>query len=155
MEPEGQQNGDVLTKLKELFDEVDEDKSGAIDYPEMIKLLEKINIQNPSFLTILFWYSLNKEEDESMSYDDFKAIMNSCKSLDELPTLISKLVFVKIDADHSGTIELDEFFQLFAKFDHICPIEKIKKCFQHYDKDKSGSLEYNEFKRFLRRITSK
>lgn len=153
MNPDRAPNAEVLARLKELFDEVDEDKSGAIDYPEMIKMLKEMNLKNPEFFTVILWYILNKTEKDSLKYDEFKAVMLNLDSIDKLPQFLSRLVFVKLDTDDSGTVELAEFFELFKDLNQICSFEETKKIFDHYDKDKTGSLDYKEFKRFFAAVS--
>lgn len=47
------------------------------------------------------------------------------------------------DRDHSGTINLQEFVQLYEY------IDKWKKCFQSFDKDNSGNISPEELHQAL------
>lgn len=144
----------VLAALKDLFDEVDSDKSGAIDFPEMIEMLKELNIKNPDFFTTLIWFLLKKEVNASLSFEEFKVFFLGLKHVDHIPDIIAKMLFISLDTDHSGSVELNEFMVLLQNLAVMCPFERMKEIFNSCDKDKSGSLELKEFKRFIRKAAT-
>lgn len=153
MSTEYQPNAVVIARLKELFDKVDEDKSGEIYYPEMVKMMKEMNLKNPEFFTVLLWYICNKSEDNSMKLDEFKLLMLNLPKIEKFPQLISDMVFAKLDADESGTVEVEELYKLFKDLNHICSFEHVKLIFQDFDKDNNGSLDRREFRKFIATIS--
>jgi Ca2+-binding EF-hand superfamily protein len=53
--------------------------------------------------------------------------------------------FKIVDDDGSGQIDLSEFSKCVAEHAHDWNSKQIKMLFDFFDKDKSGSISYNEF----------
>ncbi|EAX99763.1 EF hand family protein [Trichomonas vaginalis G3] len=154
MEPklETEANEEVLKQLKELFDMVDKDNSGAIDYHEMCYFLNELGIKSPSFFSVLIWYITDKNGDDLLSYDEFKVLVLNLPKIEKLPEFVATLAFIKLDKDHSNSLDLDEMTKLFNDLNNHISKEEIIKIFNHFDKDHSGTIDLKEFKRFIRRI---
>lgn len=58
-------------------------------------------------------------------------------------------IFRKFDTDKSGSIELDELFEMFRSNDIRVTKPQIRQLFRVVDKNGSGDLSIEEFKRMI------
>ena len=88
-----------------------------------------------------------------MSYQAIFNILNC----DEKLTFAARRAFAAVDIDKSGIIEIQELNQLIIEMasdmgEEHPSIRNLKEVLDRLDKDKSGKIEFNEFKLFIREI---
>jgi len=66
------------------------------------------------------------------------------RNLDQIKTL-----FNNFDEDRSGTMEVDELWEMFAKNGIDIQREELLRIFNIVDEDQSGSLSLEEFEKFI------
>ena len=65
--------------------------------------------------------------------------------LDEERTPLTDELFALMDLDGSGTIEFDEFIAVLLTYCMYTKDDILRFCFDTFDKDKSNSIDENEF----------
>ncbi|EAY21416.1 EF hand family protein [Trichomonas vaginalis G3] len=146
---------DVITQLKELYDLVDLDHSGGIDYNEMVNMLKECKIDSAVVSTSLLWYVADKDENGVITFDEFKDLVLDLPSILALPDFIAELVFDKIDADSSGNIGVSEIKTMFKSFGIPITWDQAEVILNQFDEDQNGTLELDEFVNFVRMLSSK
>jgi len=78
--------------------------------------------------------------------DDLKKLALEVIAFATPPSKLEELrdIFVKMDADDSGTINRAEFKEAMSKYPEV-PIERIDQMFAQMDVDGSGEVDYTEF----------
>ncbi|XP_076942551.1 putative calcium-binding protein CML21 isoform X1 [Bidens hawaiensis] len=150
-----------LRKCKVIFEQFDEDKSGAIDLKELKHCFEKLQVKftNEEINEIFKTCDLN--DDMGISFNEFIVLLclvyllkedgaaTQCKSRMGIPdleatfeTLVESFVF--LDSNKDGHVSKNEM---------ICAIEETKqsdgpialKRFEEMDWDKNGTVNFKEF----------
>ena len=55
-----------------------------------------------------------------------------------------------MDTDRNGLVNYTEFISALIDYENNIQLEHIISCFQNYDEDHSGKINFNEFCRILR-----
>lgn len=143
----------VQSTLKELFEAVDTDHSGALDYNEVVTMLNELGIKQSEVNTTLLWYVADKDENGVLTYDEFYALMTDLPSIVQIPDFLSELVFDKIDTDNSGSIGVSEVKNMLRSLGINVSWDQAEQILNSFDEDQNGTLELDEFRRFMRIIT--
>ena len=140
-----------LSELREIFDQIDADKSGEIDKYELRNYLdqlfqkEKDGERFPDELWPLVSFLCGSEEEDSeINFDEFVVFYDIIRKLDDKPNSAFKLLFEKIDLDGNKTVELDEFMLLAKILALNLSEQDLTTLFNSMDEDGSGHLTYDE-----------
>ena len=74
--------------------------------------------------------------------------------LDEERTPLTDELFALMDLDGSGTIEFDEFIAVLLTYCMYTKDDILRFCFDTFDKDKSNSIDENEFMALLSTVNN-
>ncbi|CAD8195964.1 unnamed protein product [Paramecium pentaurelia] len=146
--------------LKQLFQQLDQDKNGYLDEKEFEFLIKKIapKLSQDNILEIFKNYDQDNDGKislkelqfvlQSKNYQKLKIILNRIRE-----TLIRKSVsvstlFTQVDKEKKGYINFKDFEYLLSKLD------KLSKCdvwdlFNLFDEDGNGKISLDEFKTLL------
>lgn len=99
-------------EIDEMFDKVDTDKSGAIDYSEFVvaTMNEKNLLSNNKLQTAFKMF--DKDGGGTISTDEIKQVLSFGQSLDEE---VIQQIIQQVDANGDGEISFDEFAQMMLK----------------------------------------
>ena len=112
-------------EVDEMFDKVDADGSGAIDYSEfVVATMNEKNLLSNNKLQSAF-KMFDKDGGGSISIDEIKQVLSFGQNLDEE---VVKKIINQVDADGDGEISFDEFAQMMLK--NIQWISKSNKAVQ-------------------------
>lgn len=78
----------------------------------------------------------------------------SSRRLDEERTPLTDELFALMDLDGSGTIEFDEFIAVLLTYCMYTKDDILRFCFDTFDKDKSNSIDENEFMALLSTVNN-
>lgn len=167
------------TILQLIFQKIDADNSGYIDFHELGNFLvlfaKETNRPVPNKDMIQMLYTiLDTNEDGKISYNEIKGILREIVKIlnntfgqeyqvylyeqmlmDENKLKgILKTIFEKYDTDNSGLISKNELYEMIksisVEFDAQAPSEEeILSIIQEYDKNDDNSLSFKEMKNFL------
>lgn len=152
---EGLKQDEIKKKSpEEVFKEIDVDGSGLIEFEEFKELLPLIGINLTEAKAWRYFRFLDTDKSGALGLDEFKAAMYACdpnsgNSIGFVPTgnLSPKDAFAMFDEDNSGRISEDEFVDILEYLDIHVSQAKQEKFFKKYDTDKSGYIEYSEFRK--------
>lgn len=100
------------TEIDEMFEKVDADCSGAIDYSEfVVATMNEKNLLSNNKLQSAF-KMFDKDGGGSISIDEIKQVLSFGQNLDEA---VVKKIIEQVDADGDGEISFDEFAQMMLK----------------------------------------
>ncbi|EER17635.1 centrin, putative [Perkinsus marinus ATCC 50983] len=116
-----------IKKTYKKFQAVDQDGSGRIEYPEFLTVMER----EDSFLMKRMFDVFDTDKSGTLELKEFIAayIKKTYKK------------FQAVDQDGSGRIEYPEFLTVMEREDSFL----MKRMFDVFDTDKSGTLELKEF----------
>jgi calcium-dependent protein kinase len=99
-------------EIDEMFDKVDSDKSGAIDYSEFVvaTMNEKNLLSNNKLQTAFKMF--DKDGGGSISVEEIKQVLSFGQNLDE--EVVAQIIS-QVDANGDGEISFDEFAQMMLK----------------------------------------
>ena len=129
-----------IKALKEKFDAIDTDKSGTLEENE-IEVFMKNSGFDAALSKLVYFVFSDKDGITFRNFTKFLEIMSSCVND---PLAIFRALFDKIDIDHSGELDYEEF-KLFDKligFDDN--EEETREMFDEADEDKNGSISFEE-----------
>lgn len=150
--------GMTKSELKKIFDEVDDDGSGEMEFKEFLQLMSSKKLEargvSVSPEIILEYKSVFKVFDQddcgSITNEDLYAIMK-CVDKDIEQEAMDEII-ADCDEDGNGQIEFPEFMAIVSskklkKFGSTAKIKKIpeyKQAFSVFDEDGSGSITVDE-----------
>jgi solute carrier family 25 phosphate transporter 23/24/25/41 len=142
-------------QLKDLFNRLDKNNDGKIDFNELKEALSKN--QNPKTIN-------SNNNIKSKSDDDLRFIYNQMSQSSSNGTIdfrdfvsyISKtdqkieLVFYDLDHDKNGIIDSNEIKAAFAKLNIILTDKDVDLLIEHIDTNKSLRIDWAEWRDFFR-----
>ncbi len=148
-------------KAKEVFERYDCDGSGTITLSEFQKILPDLGIHLSLPKSIEYFRLCDENNNGEIDFEEFKAALYVCDSEELNPSgfnpgslLRPQDAFDMFDKDSSGRLDEDEF-HFVMKFLGIDVDEQThEKMFNKYDRDKSGFIEYSEFKKIWLQLTN-
>ncbi|KAF0696245.1 Aste57867_12943 [Aphanomyces stellatus] len=145
----------LMSKMtpEEMFVKFDEDHSGLISQREFIKMLPQLGIKLSEAKAIRIFDMCDKDRSGEIDLEEFKMAMftvdpNTGNSLGFAPSslLSPKDAFHLFDSNGSGRLDELEFADALEYFGMTVSDAKQEKLFQKYDSDKSGYIDYSEFR---------
>ncbi|KAG9413174.1 hypothetical protein AC1031_016193 [Aphanomyces cochlioides] len=145
----------LLAKMtpEEMFIKFDEDQSGMISRDEFVKMLPQLGIKLSNAKAIRIFDSCDKDGSGEIDLEEFKMAMfavdpNTGNTLGFAPSslLTPKDAFHLFDSNGSGKLDELEFADALEYFGMDVSDATQEKLFHKYDTDKSGFIEYSEFR---------
>lgn len=153
-----------LKYFKKMFDMFDTDHSGAIGFFEMKSLTKHLGVEvsdedlrrsmdaldengngDLEFEEFLHWLS-----EASVQKDQFAVLKSRIRAQGTRPLTNEQIaqlheVFEHFDADHSGSIDVQELGAVFEAMGQTLSPEELKSLMSQVDDDGSGEMEFDEF----------
>ncbi|EQC26992.1 hypothetical protein, variant [Saprolegnia diclina VS20] len=145
----------LLSKMtpEELFKRFDEDHSGLISVDEFLAMLPQLNISVSKPKGLRIFRACDKDGSGEIDLEEFKMALfavdpTSGNTLQFTPSslLSPKDAFSLFDENGSGQIDELEFADVVEYFNINADDAKQEKLFKKYDKDKSGYIDFEEFR---------
>ncbi|CEM30956.1 unnamed protein product [Vitrella brassicaformis CCMP3155] len=117
-----------------------------IDREAIMQEFSKQKALKPAYIKKVYKKFQEMDDDKSglIDYDEF------CKVLDTEPSPLMRRVFDMFDADGSGSLELKEFIVGLSSFTSASKTDKLKFAFMMFDEDCSGFIDRKELIKILR-----
>eukprot|EP00546_Thalassionema_frauenfeldii_P019315 CAMPEP_0178903740 /NCGR_PEP_ID=MMETSP0786-20121207/5319_1 /TAXON_ID=186022 /ORGANISM="Thalassionema frauenfeldii, Strain CCMP 1798" /LENGTH=367 /DNA_ID=CAMNT_0020575133 /DNA_START=35 /DNA_END=1135 /DNA_ORIENTATION=- len=137
-------NNVPLTTIDDIFDHLDVDKSGSIDYDEFSGFLTSVGYGRGVIDSL---YEKMAPHGKEITRNDFHGLLVEYKGRDELREEDADLIFQLVDTDGSGTISLEELTtHLVAKgYDAT----EVAELFRRIDTDQNQEICRDEFRRAM------
>ena len=139
---------DLIEKsyLYVLFNQIDDDGSGQIDFDELKNFFISNGIDIDESEIIRLMKQVDSDGDMLMDFHEFYQIFSAVKSFDDLVTK-SRLhvIFNQIDTDGSGELEFDEIKQLFKLEKIEISDKELKSMMAKIDENNDGVIDFEEF----------
>jgi len=139
---------------KALFDQYDTDGSGTICFDEFQIMLPSLGVNISTPRMAKYFKACDTDNSGEIDFEEFKVALYVCdpdsgNSLGFSPHALvtPQDAFDYFDKDGSGKLDEDEFHYLLEYLGLDVNDETQEKMFKKYDKDKSGFIEYPEFKK--------
>ncbi|TYZ63340.1 hypothetical protein PybrP1_012879 [[Pythium] brassicae (nom. inval.)] len=163
LEAESKKVSTLLSKLspEELFRKYDTDGSGNISATEFIAMLPDLGINMSDAKAMRIFRKCDTDGGGEIDLSEFKMAMFavdpvSGNTLGFSPSslLTPQDAFELFDADGTGQIDELEFADVLEYFGMDVSDEKQEALFRKYDKDKSGYIDYKEFRAMWLRLAN-
>lgn len=136
-----------LRRLKQRFDKIDLDGSGAIDFDEFFEAIGEIR----SPFTDKLFALIDLDGSGTIEFDEYVRVLATyCMfTKDE----ILRFCFECFDVDRSGTIDEKEFIELCKCINNAAPSfpSNFKRALEEFDVNEDGLIDYSEFLELDRR----
>ena len=131
---------EALSRLVEVFESIDTDRSGHIDESEFKAACEKL--------------SLSLTDDEIKQCFTWDQNGDGRLDLDEYVTFVSdrlRRTFEEIDTDMTGTIDLNELRHVMRRLGTARQLtdREVRSMFAEVDANRSGEIDFEEFSNFF------
>ncbi|KAK8449385.1 hypothetical protein SEVIR_7G209500v4 [Setaria viridis] len=134
--------------LKQMFNNMDTDKSGTITVEELKEGLTKLGSKISEAEVQKLMEAVDVDKSGSIDYTEFLTAMMNKHKLEKEEDLIR--AFQYFDKDDSGYITRDELEQAMAEYG-MGDEASIKQVLDEVDKDKDGNIDYEEFVEMMRK----
>ncbi|KAK4474507.1 hypothetical protein MN116_001655 [Schistosoma mekongi] len=133
----------VMCLLEQEFNSIDKNSDGYLTKSEIIKCLERFGFEKNKAEEVIKLYDENK--DNKISKEEFMRATNKKLRQCDVSCAALRKVFREMDRNKNGTISKDEL-KVFMKRDcnFIFP-SQVEHWVNEYDKNRDGSLNYEEF----------
>ena len=128
-----------LESLRAGFEAIDTSGDGLVTPDEFEVFAKQADIQ-PIFQDVIYFYFNYPEK--GISFDQFVNFFIEFNDIDTNPTKFAKIIFDRLDADASGSIDKSEFKE-FAKIFHLTPAQ-AQNVMSMMDDDNNGSISFEE-----------
>uniref|UniRef100_A0A0E0KTV1 non-specific serine/threonine protein kinase n=1 Tax=Oryza punctata TaxID=4537 RepID=A0A0E0KTV1_ORYPU len=141
-------SSEEIMGLKQMFHNMDTDKSGTITLEELKVGLTKLGSKINEAEVQKLMEAVDVDKSGSIDYSEFLAAMINKHKLEREKNLIR--AFQHFDKDNSGYITIDELEQAMAEYG-MSDEANIKQVLDEVDKDKDGRIDYEEFVEMMRK----
>lgn len=146
---------------KQVFEKYDTDGSGKISWEEFTSMLPDLGI-NISEAKAKKYFSLCDTDGSCLiDFDEFQVALYICDPITgnnlgfEPHSLLSPQdAFEMFDKDGNGKLDEDEFFYLLQYMGLEVDDQTQESMFKKYDRDRSGYIEYSEFRKIWVRVSN-
>ncbi|XP_051218651.1 calcium-dependent protein kinase 12 [Lolium perenne] len=134
--------------LKQMFNNMDTDKSGTITVEELKIGLTKLGSKISEAEVQKLMEAVDVDKSGSIDYTEFLTAMMNKHKLEKEEDLL--LAFQHFDKDNSGYISREELEQAMTEYG-MGDEANIKEVLDEVDKDKDGNIDYEEFVEMMRK----
>nr|BAJ96684.1 predicted protein [Hordeum vulgare subsp. vulgare] len=134
--------------LKQMFNNMDTDKSGTITVEELKIGLTKLGSKISEAEVQKLMEAVDVDKSGSIDYTEFLTAMMNKHKLEKEEDLLR--AFQHFDKDSSGYISRDELEQAMTEYG-MGDEANIKAVLDEVDKDKDGNIDYEEFVEMMRK----
>ncbi|KQJ84031.1 calcium-dependent protein kinase 12 [Brachypodium distachyon] len=134
--------------LKQMFNNMDTDKSGTITVEELKIGLTKLGSKISEAEVQKLLEAVDVDKSGSIDYTEFLTAMMNKHKMEKEEDLIR--AFQHFDKDNSGYISREELKQAMTEYG-IGDEANIKEVLDEVDKDKDGRIDYEEFVEMMRK----
>ena len=138
---------------EELFVLFDEDESGLISYREFRRMLPYLSIEISDAKALKYFRLCDSDRDDNIDIDEFRVALYICNptsgnTVGYMPHkyLTPLDAFEVFDDQGIGLLDEDEFHFALEYLGIKISDEKMEKLFNSFDTDKTGTIDYNEFR---------
>ena len=137
-----------LESLRRVFEQVDKNKDGKIDFKELDEQLVKLDYRAKRVEVEDMIWEVDEDCDHMVSWEEFKLMFHRCRSDKtglEPRKLFNVVEFMMHDKDSSGTIDMDECMEiLFRRFGKD-QLEARVNDFMTHDINSDKEISFSEF----------
>ncbi|CAK61716.1 unnamed protein product (macronuclear) [Paramecium tetraurelia] len=146
--------------LKQLFEQLDQDKNGFLDQKEFEFLIKKIAPKLSQKNIFEIFKNYDQDNDGKISLKELKFVLQS-KNYQKLKIILNKIretlmkksvstnvLFTSIDADQKGYLNFKDFEYFIGKIDKVSRSD-VQDLFNLFDEDENGKISLNEFNSLL------
>ena len=134
-----------INKLKNIFNELDEDNSGIISINELEKGFKEINIEITKEELKQIWEGLDFHKDGKINYSEFLAAMISSYNFQKEEKIWSVFNMFKEENTIKSYITYDSMCNAVNTLNLNINKYEIKKCFEKYNK----YIDFDTFKKII------
>ncbi|TVU14899.1 hypothetical protein EJB05_38396 [Eragrostis curvula] len=134
--------------LKQMFNNMDTDKSGTITVEELKDGLRKLGSKISEAEVQKLMEAVDVDKSGSIDYTEFLTAMMNKHKVEKEEDLLR--AFQHFDKDNSGYITRDELEQAMAEYG-MGDEASIKQVLDEVDRDKDGRIDYEEFVEMMRK----
>ena len=140
-----------IAKMRELFEEIDEDGNGEISLAELKKVLGGDECKLSSADVKKIFKGVDADANNSISYNEFLAAALETRGRIEVHRL--RDVFDRLDISHSGTITRDDLFEILSKNGgkgkgkrgRLMLEEEVEEIFAELATENENEINFKEF----------
>lgn len=154
MDPDSEE-AQILREMspEQLFVLFDEDESGLISYREFRRMLPYLSIEISDAKALKYFRLCDSNQDDNIDIDEFRVALYICNptsgnTVGFMPYkyLTPLDAFEVFDDQGVGLLDEDEFHFALEYLGIKLSDEKMENLFNSFDTDKTGTIDYNEFR---------
>jgi calmodulin len=141
---------------KRIFAECDEDGSGGIDPPELLKILRSLGYFPEMEEISDALAEIHHDPEEELNFDQlfhFLEVFRNSEGFSRADLAEIRKVFDIVDEDGSGQLEVSELSHMFALLGCSTTCNQAQRFVANVDIDGSGTLDFREFTKVVRQLS--
>jgi Ca2+-binding EF-hand superfamily protein len=132
------------TSYEKFFLEADSDGSGCLTLGELSTMLRKKGYKDSDAKIRKMFNAVDTSGDNKISLEEYKIAMGLMPAKDHKAATM-RSVFRSFDINGDGTIDRKELDEVFRSMGKSLSPDEINRIISMADKDRNGSLNYEEF----------
>jgi len=134
----------MATSYDKFFAEADADGSGYLTLDELTSMLRKKGYKDSDSKIRSMFRAVDTSGDNQISREEYNIAMGLMPPKDHKAATM-RSVFRQFDLNGDGKIDRSELDQVFRSIGQVLSPDELQKIIRMADKDKSGTLDYEEF----------
>jgi calcium-dependent protein kinase len=137
--------GESLNYYRDIWNQYDTDNSGTLDFPEFSEMVEDNGLAEGGMSASQLFQMADTSGTGTVSFNEFVALMFNPDELDHDEKL---RYFASVFNDIAGADGQIEFYELAEQFPEV-DRNQVMSFFQILDEDGNGTIDIDEFRRYL------
>ena len=131
-----------IVGLRNVFNRIDSNSDGRLTRAELLNFMQQSGMDT-RFIDATFKV-FDENKDDTLSFDEFLAYLDSCQKTESDPRYLFKLIFEAVDENKDGALSIEELMSFLKLCGQEMPIDQVKDELKNMDTDGNKKIDFDE-----------